>query len=142
MKIKLDNKDLAIINILKDNSRASIRDIAKLTKIRPSTVHVRITQLIKKNIIEKFTLKLNNDTFGENFIIFIMIKTNSEIKKSTFSENCVKEVFGITGEYDLIMKLKFKDIIEFNDWLLKFRKENNIMSTITMVSTITLKEEI
>ena len=141
MQTKLDNKDLAIINILKDNSRASIRDIAKLTNIRPSTVHVRITQLIKKNIIEKFTLKLNNDAFGENFIIFIMIKTNSEIKKSAFSEICVKEVFGITGEYDLMMKLKFKDIIEFNDWLLKFRKENNVLSTVTMVSTITLKEE-
>lgn len=142
MQTKIDNKDLAIIDILKDNSRTSIRDIAKLTNIRPSTVHVRITQLQKKGIIEKFTLKLNNNAFGEDFIVFIMIKTNAEIKKSVFSETCVKEVFGITGEYDIMMKLKFKDIVSFNDWLLKFRKENDILSTITMVSTITLKEEI
>ncbi len=140
MQIKIDDKDLAIINILKDNSRTSIRDVAKATGIRPSTVHVRITQLEKKGVIEKFTLKLNNKAFGEDFIVFIMIKTNSEIKKSVFSDKCVKDAFGITGEYDLMMKLKFKDISEFNDWILKFRKENTIISTITMVSTITLKE--
>jgi DNA-binding Lrp family transcriptional regulator len=142
MQYKLDDKDLAIINILKDNSRTSIRDIAKITKFRPSTVHVRISQLIKNNIIEKFTLKLNNISFGEDFIVFVMIKTTSEIKKSVFKDDCVKEVFGITGEYDIMIKLKFKNIIDFNTWLLKFRKENNISSTITMVSTITLKEEI
>lgn len=142
MQYKLDDKDLAIINILKDNSRTSIRDIAKKTRFRPSTVHVRINQLVKNNIIEKFTLKLNNISFGEDFIVFIMIKTTSEIKKSVFNDNCVKEVFGITGEYDIMMKLKFKNILDFNSWILNFRKENNISSTITMISTITLKEEI
>lgn len=139
--MKLDDKDLAIINELKKNSRASIRDIAKDTSIRPSTVHVRINQLIKKGIIEKFTLKLNNKAFGEDFIVFVLIKTNEEIKKSVFNQKAVREVFGVTGEYDLMMKLKFKDIDEFNNFLLKFRKENNVVSTVTMVSTITLKEE-
>jgi len=139
--MKLDDKDLAIINELKENSRASIRDIAKKTNIRPSTVHVRINQLIKKGVIEKFTLKLNNKAFGEDFIVFVLIKTNEEIKKSVFNQKAVREVFGVTGEYDLMMKLKFKDIDEFNKFLLKFRKENNVVSTVTMVSTITLKEE-
>ena len=139
--MKLDDKDLAIINELKNNSRASIRNIAKETNIRPSTVHVRINQLIKKGIIEKFTLKLNNKAFGEDFIVFVLIKTNEEIKKSVFNQKAVREVFGVTGEYDLMMKLKFKDIDEFNQFLLKFRKENNVFSTVTMVSTITLKEE-
>lgn len=140
--MKLDDKDLAIIKELRDNSRVSIRDIARKTKFRPSTVHLRINQLIKKGVIEKFTLKLNNKAFGENFIVFVLMKTNHEIRKSVLENESVKEVFGITGEYDIMMKLKFKDIESFNDFLIKFRKENNIISTVTMVSTITIKEEI
>ena len=34
-----DNKDIKIIEILKHDSRLPIREIAKQTKIRPSTVH-------------------------------------------------------------------------------------------------------
>jgi len=140
--MKLDDKDLAILKELRLNSRESIRDIAKKTKIRPSTVHLRINQLIKHGVIDRFTLKLDNKAFGENFIVFVLIKSNKEIKKSFFENEHVKEVFGITGEYDLMMKLKFRDIEQFNDFLLKFRKENEISSTVTMVSTVTLKEEI
>ena len=99
-------------------------------------------KIIKKDVIERFTLKLNNKAFGENFIVFVLIKTNKEIKKTFFSDKHVKEVFGITGEFDLMMKLKFKDIEEFNDFLIKFRKENEIVSSLTMVSTLTIKEEI
>jgi DNA-binding Lrp family transcriptional regulator len=140
--MNIDSKDLAIIAELRQDARKSIRDIAKKTKIRPSTVHVRIQNLIKQGIIEKFTLKLNNKAFGENFIVFVLIKTNNEIKSSVFNDPHVKEVFGITGEYDLMMKLKFKDIEEFNEFLLRFRKENDVSSTITMVCTVTIKEEL
>ncbi|MCB9358715.1 Lrp/AsnC family transcriptional regulator [Candidatus Woesearchaeota archaeon] len=140
--MKLDDKDIAIINQLRENSRISIRDIAKNTKIRPSTVHVRLSQLIDSGVIERFTLKLNNEIFGENFIVFVLIKTLEEIPSKAFSHPCVREVFGITGEYDMMMKLKFRDIAEFNDFLLKFRKDNKVGATVTMVSTITIKEEI
>ena len=70
---KLDNKDLKIISVLKDDSRMQIREIAKKTGIRPSTVHQRIVRLRKEKIIEKFTLKLNNKAMGENFVVFMLV---------------------------------------------------------------------
>ena len=70
LNMNLDKKDIAIITLLKENSRLSIRDTAKKTGIRPSTVHQRITQLRKNNVIEKFTVKLDNKSIGENFIVF------------------------------------------------------------------------
>jgi len=39
------------------------------------------------------------------------------------------------------MKLKFKDVVEFNDYLLKFRKGEKVETTHTMVVTATIKEE-
>ena len=140
--MKLDSKDYKIIKVLKENSRLAIRDIAKKTNIRPSTVHQRIQKLIDNKIIEKFTLKVNNDALNENFIVFMYLTTSQDLSKEFFSNKHVKEAFGITGEYDLLLKLKFKDIIEFNDYVLNLRKNKSITKTITSVATVNIKEEL
>jgi DNA-binding Lrp family transcriptional regulator len=144
IKMKLDNKDMKIIEILKQNSREPIKSIAKKTSIRPSTVHQRIQRLIKGEIIDKFTIKLNNKAIGENFIAFLLIKgTASEYINNKFlNTKNVKEVFGVTGEYDVLVKLKFKDVEEFNDFIINFRKGvRGIQSTMSMVVTANIKEE-
>lgn len=140
----LDKKDLAIIDILKTDARLSIRDIAKKTGIRPSTVHQRITKLRKDSVIEKFTVKLSNSAVGEDFIVFMMVKTkpNVLLDNKIINNRHVKEVFGTTGEYDLLIKLKFKDVAEFNDFIIKFRKEQQVETTLTMVATANIKEEL
>ena len=140
----VEQKDRGIIGILKENSRLSIRDIAKKTSIRPSTVHQRMQKLVKEGVIEKFTIKLNNKAVGENFIVFMLVKTkpNVILGNKIVQNNYVKEVFGLTGEYDLLLKLKFNNIEEFNDFVIKFRKEQQIETTMTMVVTANVKEEL
>jgi len=139
----VDKKDFAIIDVLKENARLSIRDVAKKTELRPSTVHQRIVRLKEKNIIEKFTLKLNNNMVGEGFIVFMLIKTKpSAMLDKIIANKHVKEFFGVTGEYDLLLKLKFKDVEEFNGFVIKFRREQSIQTTLTMVATANVKEEI
>ena len=143
--MEIDNKDAKIIETLKKDSRAPIREIAKLTKIRPSTIHQRIKKLIENKTIEKFTIKLNNKAIGENFIVFMLVKgsTAEYIDIKLLNNKHIKEVFGITGEYDLLIKLKFENVEEFHNFILNFRKEKKeIQSTLTMVVTANLKEEI
>lgn len=140
--MQLDTKDIAIITELKKNSRASVRDIAKTTKLRPSTVHNRIQLLKKSGTIEKFTLKLNNKAIGENFIVFMAVKAGKDLPETAFHNTHIKEAFGITGDYDLLLKLKFRDIEEFNSFIIKFRKDNQLTTTQTSVVTASIKEEI
>ena len=139
-----DNKDLKIIEILKNNAREPIKEIARKTGIRPSTIHQRIQKMIKNEIIEKFTIKPNNKAVGENFIAFMLIKgtTSDYIKNKFLNNKNVKEVFGVTGEYDVLVKLKFRDVEEFNEFLITFRKEmKGVQATLTMVATANIKEE-
>lgn len=140
--MKFDDKDKKIIRELKEDARQSIRDIAKKTKLRPSTVHERIQKLVRNKVIEKFTLKLDNCSVGENFICFMLVSSEKEIPGMVFSDPHIREVFGITGEYDLLIKLKFKDVEEFNNFVIKFRLETGIKKTLTMVSTVNIKEEL
>lgn len=143
--IALDEKDHKIIHQLKKNARSSIRNIAKKIKLRPSTVHDRITKLVKQGVIERFTLKLNNEAIGENFIVFMLVsgKPTHYVGGSLLGHSNIKEVFGITGEYDMLFKLKFKDVVAFNDFVIKFRDQNkDVGKTVTMVATVNLKEEL
>ncbi len=140
--MKIDKKDQKIIEQLKDNSRASIRDISKATGLRPSTVHQRLGKLIKNKVIDKFTIKLNNKEVGENFIVFMLVETGKTFPKNVFDSRHIKEVFGVTGEYDMLLKMKFKDVEEFNLFVIKFRKEYGLKKTVTMVATAEIKEEI
>ncbi|MDO8740971.1 MAG: Lrp/AsnC family transcriptional regulator [Candidatus Woesearchaeota archaeon] len=138
----MDSKDSRIIEILKQNSRESIRSIAKKADLRPSTVHQRLTKLKKDKVIEKFTVKLSNKAVGENFIVFMLLTTDKDLEPSFFENRHIKESFGVTGEHDLFLKLKFRDIDEFNDYIISLRKNKNIKKTLTMISTINIKEEI
>ncbi|MBI2147422.1 Lrp/AsnC family transcriptional regulator [Candidatus Woesearchaeota archaeon] len=143
--MKLDDKDHDILQKLKNNSRQPIRDIAKSLRLRPSTVHDRIQRLIRDGVIERFTLKLNNAAVGENFIVFMLVagKPTEYLRKGSIEQQHIKEAFGITGEYDLLLKLKFKDVADFNDYIIRFRKENkDVIKTLTMVATVVLKEEV
>ena len=142
VKMEIDAKDRKIITELKKNSRQTVREIAKQTGIRPSTVHQRITKLKKEGVIENFTVKLNNAAVEENFIVLMFVSTKTDLLPSFFNNRHVKEVFGITGEYDLLLKLKFKDVDEFNSFVIGLRKNKAIEKTLTSIATITLKEEI
>jgi len=141
----INEKDEKIIGALKQNSRESIKEIAKKTKLRPSTVHQRLQKLVENKIIEKFTLKLDNKSVGENFIVIMLVKgsTTDYLDNKFLHNKHVKEVFGVTGEYDLLVKLKFNDVENFHKFILDFRRNNkSIQSTLTMVVTANLKEEI
>jgi DNA-binding Lrp family transcriptional regulator len=140
--IVLDNKDTQVIEILKKDSRRSVREISRQTGIRPSTVHQRIQRMVKDELIKNFTIKLNYKKLDQNFVAFVLINTKGELPASFFSNPQIKDVFGITGEFDLLLKLRFKDVNEFNDFLITLRKNTRITKTLTLVSTIEIKEEV
>ena len=138
----MDQKDGKIIALLRQDGRIPIREIARKTGIRPSTVHQRIQRLVADTVIEKFTVKLRNASVDEGFIAFLLIATKKDLPASFFSVPQVKEMFGITGEYDLAVKLKFKGVEEFNHYLINLRKYPAIQKTLSMIVTTTLKEEV
>ena len=139
----LDKKDLMILEQLQKDSRMTVKEIGKKTGIRPSTVHKRILRLKETNVIRKFSVKVDDKAIEENFAVIMMVKTKPSVllDESVLKSRHIKEVYGITGEYDLLMKLKFRDVEEFNTFIIRFRKEQNIVNTLTFVVTARVKED-
>ncbi len=141
----MDAKDALLIEQLRIDARASLKELSRKTGLRPSTIHQRILKLIKNRVIEKFTIKVDDSAVGEEFVAFLLIKgtTQKFLPARILTDPHVKEVYGVTGEYDLLIKLKFASVKEFNDYLIAFRQEHpQVQSTMTMVGTAKLKEEL
>jgi len=138
--VSLDTKDRQLIEALRVDARSTIRDLAKQTNMRPSTVHSRMKRLLERGVVEHYTVKLNHLLMGEGLAVFVLATTEGTIPAKVFNNPHVKEVFGITGEYDLLLKLRVANLEEFNRFILEFRDLPQVKKTHTMVGTIHLKE--
>ena len=141
---RLDEKDKVILEHLTTNARLSVRNIAKSTGIKPSTVHQRLTRMVKNGVIKNFTVKLDWEKLGENMTVFMLVSGSLDkyIDKNFLNNKNILEIHGITGEYDLLLKLRFRDMKAFNRFVIDFREKysSSISKTITMVQTVGLKE--
>jgi len=142
---KLSDKDLKILKVLKENARATIRQISKKTDIRPSTVHQRLTKMIDTGTIKRFTIDVDEEQLGINLTVFMLVSGSLDkyLDKEIMGNKHLVEISGVTGEYDLLLKMKFKSMSEFNAFIIKFRERysDNIQNTVTMVQTICLKDD-
>jgi len=81
---------------------------------------------------------------GENLTVFMLVagSLNRYIDTGFMKNPHILEVHGITGEYDMLFKLRFKDMKQFNKFIIEFREKysKSISKTITMVQTVSLKE--
>ncbi len=108
----IDDKDKKIIEQLRENSRQSSKEIAKKTGIRPSTVHARIQSLKGNGYIKKFTVITDDEKVQRGLTAFIFLTSKKELPASFFQNQNIVQAYGITGEFDLLLKTKFKDVSE------------------------------
>ena len=139
MDEKLDDKDFAIIEELKKNSKLSEQKIAKKTMIPMTTVHNRITKLRNAGIIEKFTIRLNYAAIGKPITAFVLLKTiNQADQKEVLSQisrmQNVYEVAMVTGAFDILFKARVASMDELKNIVVgSLRKQKNIGESETMV---------
>src|SRR3989338_7376290 len=123
-----DKNDLIILDTLKHNAKWSTYKIAKKTLIPITTVHNRIKKLEKAGIIKQYTVILDHQKLGRGITAYVLVHYNvsvwgKETTKENFRKNLlllpgVEEIKYITGEYDIMLKVRVKDMEELNNLLL------------------------
>ncbi|GIU68845.1 MAG: AsnC family transcriptional regulator [Candidatus Woesearchaeota archaeon] len=129
MMQEIDEKDMLILEVLKDHADFTTRQIAKKTLLPITTVHNRIRKLRKNGIIKKYTIELDNEKIGKNFMAYVLISVNllllkqkhktqhdlvNELKKFYF----VERADIVTGGTDIVVVIRVKDVKEFDNCLL------------------------
>jgi len=133
----MDEIDKKIIEILKNNSRISNTEIAKKLNLTEGAIRFRMNKLIKKGIIKKFTIEVKDSSQKALVFIYTTKEFNFKDFLDFLNKEHIKErilnLFEVSGEFDLVLVLKFESMKELNEDIDKIRNFKGVEKTITNV---------
>ena len=144
----IDEKDRAIISVLRKNARETTKDISKAIKLPRTTVSERIKKMIERGIIKKFTVTLDYEKIGLPITAFILVSflPNPEISQRELAKRISKmknvyEVYIISGEWDLLLKVRGKNMEEVGSLIVdNIRAIKGVGKTMTCTCFSVVKE--
>lgn len=142
---KMDDVDLAILRSLLKNARITISQMSKEIDIPDATISNRLKKL-EKDVIKKYTLILDWNKLGLEITAMIIIQTESEkhefVKEQLSKLEEVSEVYSVSGEYDILIKVWVHGLEELNQLInTKIRSIDGIEDLTEMIVMERVKEE-
>ncbi len=146
--MKLDEKDKLILRELWIDSSQSVREIAEKLGMPRTTVQERINRMKREGIIKRFTIEIDHSKLGKSTTAFILVSfmpgpqvSQKELAKKISELPDVEEVYLITGEWDIIVKVRGSSIQEIGDLVVeRIRMMDGVARTVTCAAFYTAKE--
>jgi len=115
---KVDNLDLKILSELSDDAAISIPKLSKKIDVNTSVVYSRIKRLLKRKMIEKYTIEINDKELGYTVKSFTGINIDSKQRDNVinglFEINGVREISEVTGRFDILVTMHAKNLAEMH----------------------------
>ena len=112
----MDKIDQKILSELTDDSSISIPKLSEKINVNSSVVYSRIKRLVKKKLIERFTIEINNKElgFGVKSITGINMdsKQRDNVIQELFKIQGVREVSEVTGRFDILVTMYAENLGE------------------------------
>ena len=112
----MDKIDQKILSELSKDSSISIPKLAEKINVNSSVVYSRIKRLVKKKLIERFTIEVNNKELGYSVKSLTGINMDSKkrdnIIQELFKISGVREVSEVTGRFDILVTMYAENLNE------------------------------
>ena len=106
---KIDNLDLQILSELSNDASISVPRLSKKINVNSSVVYSRIKRLVKRKLIERFTIVVNDSELGYNVKALTGInmdtKKRNHIIEELFKIEGVREIAEVTGRFDILVTM-------------------------------------
>lgn len=152
-KVTLDEKDIKILNILQLNCRLSAKEIAQEIGSPTTTVYAKIKRMEKLGVIKGYNALINPKAIGKGAAAFILasfaysnskletLLSQREVAKEISSFPEVQEVHIISGDWDLLIKVRAEDVDAIGRFVIdKLRTVKGIEKTLTCMVFDSTKE--
>ncbi|MDC0088537.1 Lrp/AsnC family transcriptional regulator [Porticoccaceae bacterium] len=101
--------DQQLLNLLRENSRRSVSDIANQLGVSRATVQQRMERLEHRGVIQGYTIKLNPHFEQQQVSAYIMIsvlaRKTADITRQLQKDPQLDMLCTISGQYDLLAKV-------------------------------------
>jgi len=105
--MEIDEKDMILLKMLKENSRLSLKKMARELRVSETAVKKRIEKLKSRGVIKKFTVDINERAIGFSRAFVFLYASDAEkaadfIRKLPF----VSSVCFSSGRYNLVVEME------------------------------------
>ena len=112
--VKVDNLDLQILSELSNDASISVPRLSKKIDVNSSVIYSRIKRLVKRKLIERFTIVVNDAELGFNVKALTGINMDSKkrdhIIEELFKIDGVREIAEVTGRFDILVTMYSKSL--------------------------------
>ena len=112
----MDKTDQKILSELSKDSSISIPKLSEKINVNSSVVYSRIKRLVKKKLIERFTIEVNNKELGYSVKSLTGINMDSKQRDNVIQElfkiPSVSEVSEVTGRFDILVTMYAENLSE------------------------------
>jgi DNA-binding Lrp family transcriptional regulator len=121
--LPLDAKDLAILALLQQNARITVKEIAAKIHLSTSPVHERIKRMESNGVIKQYATLLDHTKVKKGLIAicYVSLKEHSKTAGTRFIKAIlamteVIECYNISGEFDFMLKVMCEDMNAYHDF--------------------------
>ena len=144
----MDAIDRKIVDLLRQNSRLSQEQIARVVNLSRPAIHERLKRLEARQVVRGYTALVDWNALGFSLTAFIWIGVDltpctivfEGIKTINNDEALVEECHRVTGEWCLLLKVRTLSTRSLQNFLDQLRIVPGVTSTMTTVALSTLSE--
>jgi Lrp/AsnC family transcriptional regulator, leucine-responsive regulatory protein len=118
-----DKKDLAILKLLQENARITIKEISAKVHLSTTPVHERIKRMEESGVIKQYATLVNHTKVKKGLMVicYVSLKQHSRNAGDRFIKtirelNEVIECYNISGEFDFMLKVVCEDMNAYYDF--------------------------
>jgi DNA-binding Lrp family transcriptional regulator len=138
-----------LINLFKEgNCTPQISVIAKKLKEPSTTIHYNIKKLESEGAIRSYKAVFDYKKINEGHCSFVFINLSSEnysdpekVARELAKDSRVESVDVCTGDYEILIKLRTKDIDEYYLWVKENIKKYGFIKEMSIMSLKQIKTE-
>lgn len=123
VSITLDGKDLAILRVLQENARATVKEIAAKVHLSTTPVHERIKRMEESGVIRQYATLLDHSKVKKGLMVICYVSLKQHNRnagtafiKSILSMPEVVECYNISGEFDFMLKVATENMDTYYDF--------------------------
>ncbi|MDN5868389.1 MAG: Lrp/AsnC family transcriptional regulator [Candidatus Nitrosocosmicus sp.] len=135
---RFDDLDMKILSELTKDASISIPQLSKKLNINSSVLYSRIKRLLKRELIRKFTVIINESQLGINIKATVGINRDPKLKEPIHNELIkipeIRSLIEVTGRFDIILSVSTRTLEELHKVVIeRIGKIEGIQATETFV---------
>jgi Lrp/AsnC family transcriptional regulator, leucine-responsive regulatory protein len=136
--VKLDELDQQIMDLLREDARRTITDIAAHVNLSPAPVKRRIDRLEQLGVITGYTVSVDHARIGPSIEAFAELRFAGnadidEILASLKELPEIREVFTMAGDPDALLRIRVNDVEHLKVVVNRLRRTGRVTGTKTLM---------